>query len=158
MELTCVELLAADLPTYGASPEYQPGAGILVLDADPSTLLAAYGPEWPGPHGVWFYADHTYPAALIARDIKTLAHLMAIDHVVIMADSDAEQHAELVRALLSGDKVTLRNRVGELRDAVNRPAPPAPIDVWYLDGTYVIKGEQGLGLTMRGPGCSLYED
>jgi len=158
MEISCVELLAADLPTYGTSSGYQPGAGILVVDGDPSTLLAAYGPEWPGPHGVWFYADHTYPATLIARDIKTLAHLMHLSHVVIEAPSDAEHHAAVVRALLSDDKVTMSNRVVTLEGAVNRPAPPQPITVWYRDGTSLFNGEQALGMTMRGPGHTLYED
>jgi len=158
MELACVELLAADLPTYGTSATYRRGAGILVVDGDPSTLLAAYGPEWPGPHGVWFYADHTYPATLIARDIKTLAHLMPLTHVVIEAPSDAEHHAAVVRALLSDDKVTMSNRVVTLEGAVNRPAPPQPLEVWYRDGTYLINGEQSLGMTMHGPGFTLYED
>ena len=158
MELTCVELLAKDLPTYGQSPDYRRGAGILVVDGDPSTLLAAYGPEWPGPHGVWFYADHTYPAALIAHDIKTLAHLMPLTHVVIEAPDRAEQHADIVRALLSDDHVTMANAVGHLQGAVNRPAPPAPLAVWYRDGTYLFNGEQSLGMTMHGPGFTLFED
>ena len=111
---------------------------IRVNDADTVTILAGVSAHWAGSWGVWLRASEDYSAAVIARDVKTLAALMEIDHVVIEAASDAPAHAEIVTALLSDDEVTLHNAVAKITRAYNRPAPPRPVCVWsVVDDTLV---------------------
>lgn len=101
-----------------------------VLDADPVVAVAGACVDWLGPWGLWLRASEDYSAGLIARDVKTLSHLLELDHVVVEADRDAHLHAEVVAALLSGERVTLHNAVATITNAYNRPAPPRTITVW----------------------------
>jgi hypothetical protein len=117
---------------------------IRVNDADTVTILAGVSAEWAGSWGVWLRADEDYPAALIARDVKTLAALMEIDHVVIEAASDVRSHAEVVSAMLSDDEVTLHNAVANITAAYNRPAPPRPVRVWSVEGDTLVHEERVL--------------
>ena len=57
--------------------------GLLITGGDPITLLAAYGPDWPGSWGLWMTTSAAYPPQLLARDVKTLSHLMSLDHLVV---------------------------------------------------------------------------
>ena len=80
--------------------------------------------------GVWLCASASYSAQLCARDVKTLSHLVALDHVVIEAASGSAEHADIVRALLTNDEVNFENDLATIRGAYNRPAPPTPVTVW----------------------------
>ncbi|MCU1363077.1 MAG: hypothetical protein JWM55_905 [Acidimicrobiaceae bacterium] len=84
--------------------------------------------------GVWLDVSGDYPAQIAARDVKTLATMMALRHVVIESSS-AREHADVVRALLRDSPVNFSNEVATLRDAYNRPAPRSVITVWSYDGT-----------------------
>jgi hypothetical protein len=101
---------------------------------------------------VWAKVGADYPASLLARDIKTLAHLGALSLVVVEAPSDASAHAAVVRALLEGDAVSLENDVATLRGATNLPAPPQTIAVWASDGLVVWNDQTRLTLAQDGPG------
>ena len=103
---------------------------IRVSDADSVTILAGVCAGWEGSWGVWLVASEEYPAALIARDVKTLSTLTQLEHVVIGAASHARAHADVVRALLSAEEVNLANAVATITAAYNRPAPPRDIQVW----------------------------
>ena len=107
---------------------------IRVTDADTVPVLAGVSAEWSGSWGVWLVASEDYSAGLIARDVKTLARLLEIDHVVVDAAENADAHADVVVALLSDDSVTLHNEVANISAAYNRPAPPRPITVWSVAG------------------------
>lgn len=117
---------------------------IRVRDADTVTVLGGVGVEWSGSWGVWLAASEDYGAGLIARDVKTLARLLEIDHVVVDAVRDAAAHAEAVAALLSDGPVTLHNAVAHLNGAYNRPAPPRPITVWSVEGDTLRHGDRML--------------
>jgi hypothetical protein len=84
--------------------------------------------------GVWLSVSRDYPAQIAARDVKTLATMVSLRHVVIESPI-ASEHAEVVRALLFDGPVNFSNEVATLRDAYNRPAPRSPITVWSYDGT-----------------------
>lgn len=131
-----------DLPVL-VSEEDRPLV-IRVSDADTVTVLAGVSAEWAGSWGVWLRASEDYPAALIARDVKTLAALMEIDHVVIEAANDASAHAEVVTALLGDDEVTLHNAVATITGAYNRPAPPRPVCVWSVEGDTLVHAQRTL--------------
>lgn len=103
-------------------------------DADTVILVASLRDALRRPLGVWLEVAEGYPAALAARDVATLAWLVALDHVVV-ASRAAGANAEVVRALLTEDEVNLDNEVVTLRGAFNRPAPPRPVTVWGFDGT-----------------------
>jgi hypothetical protein len=90
------------------------------------------------------HASEHYSAGLIARDVKTLSHLLEIDHVVVDASRDPAQHAEVVAALLSDERVTLHNAVATITDAYNRPAPPRPVTVWSAQGDVLRHGSMVL--------------
>ncbi len=139
MQLARLDVTSADveeLPVL-VSEEDRPLV-ISVSDADTVTILAGVSAEWAGSWGVWLIAGADYPASLIARDVKTLAALMEIDHVVIEASDHARAHAEIVAALLSGDEVTLHNAVAEISAAYNRPAPARAIRVWSVEGDTLV--------------------
>ncbi len=142
MQLARLDVTSADLEDLPVlvSEEDRPLV-ISVSDADTVTVLAGVSTEWAGSWGVWLFASEDYPASLISRDVKTLAALMEIDHVVIEASGDARAHAEIVTALLSDDEVTLRNAVATITAAYNRPAPSRPVCVWSVeDDTLVHDG------------------
>jgi hypothetical protein len=84
--------------------------------------------------GVWLVVSSDYSAQIAARDVKTLATIIPLRHVVIESPT-ALEHAEVVRALLSEAPVNFSNGVATLRDAYNRPAPRSPLTVWSYDGT-----------------------
>jgi hypothetical protein len=131
MRLECWDVNADELSALASRPRVN-DVVLRVHGGDPVVLLAAHGPDWPGEWGIWLEASEGYPAALIARDVKTLSHLMHLGAVVVDASSNAAQHAEVVRRLLSDDTVDLSNDVATLSGAVNRPAPPRPVRVWHV--------------------------
>jgi hypothetical protein len=140
LDVTSTDL--EDLPVL-VSEEDRPLV-IRVIDADTVTVLAGVSTEWAGSWGVWLRASEDYPAALIARDVKTLAVLMEIDHVVIEAANEARAHADVVTAMLSDDEVTLANSVANITAAYNRPAPPRPVCVWSVEGDTLVHKERVL--------------
>jgi hypothetical protein len=97
--------------------------------------------------GVWLDVSDDYSAQIAARDVKTLATMIALRHVVIES-SLARQHADVVRALLSAAPVNFSNEVATLRDAYNRPAPRKVITVWSYDGA-LRSDDATLGETRR---------
>lgn len=159
-----------------------------VRDADTATVVAGVGARWPGSAvaalsgsasgsasgtpsqtwpgsssgsrswGVWLEASDDYSAALIARDVKTLAALVSLGHVVIDAAAHAGAHAEVVAALLSDDEVNLRNEVAHLTHAYNRPAPARALVVWHVEGDTLVHGAQVLRRTATRGAVTLFED
>jgi hypothetical protein len=84
--------------------------------------------------GVWLAVSSEYPAQIAARDVATLATMIPLRHVVIES-SAPDEHAEVVRALLTDSPVDFSNTVATLRGAYNRPTPTTPITVWSYDGS-----------------------
>src|ERR1019366_4036641 len=74
-------------------------------DADTVVVAASMSGSLTRPLGVWLAVDETYPAQLAARDVATLAALVPLCDVVIDARTFFEEHAEVVRALLTNDEV-----------------------------------------------------
>lgn len=112
---TCAELLAAT----------EISGLIACSDGDVVILLSALAERCHGPVGVFLEASEQYRPQIIARDVATLSHLVELTDVVLTSEADAE----IVRALLSEDAVTLSNAEATLREAFNRPAPPRPVTV-----------------------------
>lgn len=120
-------------------------------DADTAVAAAALAGEGRHPHlGLWLEVSAGYPAALAARDVKTLAALVGLGHVVIGADERARAHAEVVEALLGGGPVALTNEVATIVGAYNRPAPREPVTVWAHETARLVGGGQSLGLVAAG--------
>ena len=94
--------------------------------------------------GVWLYVTTAYPAQLAARDVATLAAIVPLRHVVIEASSQPDEHADVVRALLTNDEVNFTNDVARIAGAFNRPAPPAPVRVWSYDNQRLVNGDEVL--------------
>ena len=113
-------------------------------DANPVLMAAALRDELDGPLGVWLEISEGYSAALAARDVATLSWLVILEHVVVAASHHSDQHADVVRALLSDDEVNLTNDVAILAHAFNRPAPPAPVAVWSFDGAILTRNGESL--------------
>jgi len=145
MQLARLDVTSLDLEELPAlvSEDDRPLV-IRVSDGDTVTVLAGVCADWSGSWGVWLEASAHYSAGLIARDVKTLARLLEIDHVVIDAVAHADQHADVVAALLSDEPVTLHNDVANITNAYNRPAPPRPITVWSVEGDDLRHGEMTL--------------
>ncbi len=120
-----------------------------LADGDVIVALAARDPTL-GPLGPWLTVGPGYSASMAARDVATLSWLVDFDHVVI-AGRDADQHAAVVRAMLSDDEVTLSTAVATVRGAYNRPAPPRPITVWHVDGETLGDGVRSLRASTDGP-------
>ncbi len=99
-------------------------------DGDTVIVVASLAGRLRVGVGVWLCASASYSAQLCARDVKTLSHLVALDHVVIEAASGSAEHADIVRALLTNDEVNFENDLATIRGAYNRPAPPTPVTVW----------------------------
>lgn len=97
--------------------------------------------------GLWLVLSEDYPPQLAARDVATLSSLVPVSQVVIERGIDAPAHADVVRALLTNDEVTIVNDVASIRGAYNRPAPPTLIDVWSFDGSALRLGETVLSMT-----------
>lgn len=117
---------------------------VRVDDADGAIALAGVVERLTGSWGVWLRADPGYGAGLIARDVKTLSTLLELDHVVIDAAGDAAAYAEVVRALLSDEEVTIHNSVARITRAYNRPPPPRPVTVWSVDTDTLRDGDRVL--------------
>lgn len=113
-------------------------------DADTVVVAASMSGRLTTPLGVWLEVGEGYPAQLAARDVATLAAVVPLGHVVIAASSLAEQHADVVRALLTNDEVNFTNAVVSLVGAYNRPAPPSPLTVWSYDGQRLVSGDRVL--------------
>lgn len=112
-------------------------------DVDTVVAAAALGEDRRRRHwGLWLEASADYPAAIIARDVKTLAALVPVEHVVVAAAFAPRDHAAVVTALLGGGPVDLANEVATLRHAYNRPAPTRPLRVWtFEEGRLTSDGE-----------------
>jgi hypothetical protein len=102
-------------------------------DADTATVAASLADDLDAC-GVWLDVSDDYSAQMAARDVKTLATMMDVRHVVIDSPT-AIAHAEVVSALLTDAPVNFSNDVATLRGAYNRPAPTSPITVWSYDGS-----------------------
>jgi hypothetical protein len=98
-----------------------------------TVMVAASLAEDLAECGIWLDVSGDYSAQIAARDVKTLATMIALRHVVIESPT-ALEHAEVVRALLSDAPVNFSNEVATLRGAYNRPAPPSPLTVWSYEG------------------------
>ena len=116
-------------------------------DADTVMCAASLRAELHAPIGVWLEISADYPAQLAARDVATLSWLVELDQVVVSAVTNAAEHAEVVRALLTNDEVNLANDVATIVKAYNRPAPPRDVRVWSWDGVE-LRSEEHL-LTLR---------
>ena len=128
-----------------------------VLDVDPVVLLGGRQDMQGNVWGVWLDGYEGYPPQLMARDIKTLSHLIALNTVIVSCEGPAKAYAEVVERLLSNDVVTFTNEAATLTNAVNRPAPRRPISVWYREGMLLISGPNVVTMTLHQPGYSVYE-
>jgi len=126
----------------GAIGETAGAVTVRCEDGDTVMMAAALHGRLSRPVGVWLEVSADYRASLAARDVATLAWVIELDHVVISADNDAASHAEVVAALLTNDEVNFTNDVAVIAHAYNRPAPPAPLDVWHFDGAALSCGEE----------------
>lgn len=113
-------------------------------NADTVVVAASMSGRLTNPLGVWLEVDEEYRAQLAARDVATLAAVVPLGHVVIAASSLSEEHADVVRALLTDDEVNFTNAVVSLVGAFNRPSPPSPLTVWSYDGQRLFSGDQVL--------------
>jgi hypothetical protein len=116
-------------------------------DADTVIAVAALRGRVTRPLGLWLVLSADYSAQLAARDVATLSWLVTIGDVVVEHDGDAPAHADVVRALLTNDEVTIVNDVAAIRGAYNRPAPPTAIDVWSFNGSQLRSGERPLSVS-----------
>jgi hypothetical protein len=124
-------------------------------NADTAIVLASVRDRLSREMGVWLNVSEEYPAQIATRDVRTLSVLLDLRHVVIEAPGSALEHAEIVRALLSGDEVNLSNSVATLTHVVSRPVPPRPITVWAYDGSDLVSPELSLRVgAMRREGAS----
>jgi hypothetical protein len=110
-------------------------------DADTVICAASLGAQLAGSVGVWLELSQDYPAQLAARDVATLSWIIELGDVVVGATAMAEQHAEVVRALLTNDEVNFANDAATLVKAYNRPAPPHMLHVWSWDGAALRCGD-----------------
>ncbi|HEY1825061.1 MAG TPA: hypothetical protein VGG21_03775 [Acidimicrobiales bacterium] len=119
-------------------------------DADSAIVLASLRDGVSREVGVWLSVSADYPAQIAARDARTLSVLFELRHVVI---EGADQHAEIVRLLLSGEEVTFSNDVARLDHVVSRPVPQQPLTVWSYADSALTSPEATLvasGLERRG--------
>lgn len=120
---------------------WSPSGGLLPIlrlhGGDPILLLSAAEVLDSTPIDVWLTRDAGYPPQVLARAIKTLTHLRAVNGVIIDGP-DAEAAAAIIRRLLSDDVVTMQNKVATLVGATNHPAPPQPVTVWHVDGEHLV--------------------
>jgi hypothetical protein len=112
-------------------------------DADTAIVLASWSDALTSDVGVWLRVTDGYRAPIATRDVRTLSVLMNLRHVVIEADR-ASEHADVVRALLSGEEVNLSNSVATLTHAYSRPAPPRPFTVWSYENGELTSPERTL--------------
>ncbi len=150
MDLVARATGAADLArALAATPD-----AVLVWrcrDADTAVAAAALTAEGrPTRLGLWLEVSADYPAAIAARDVKTVAALVGLSDVVVEAREHVAAHAEVLEALLSGGPVDLANEVATLHGAYNRPAPREPVRVWAHEGGRLVGGGRRLGLVATG--------
>lgn len=138
MDLVARTTAAADLP---AALDRARGAALLWRcgDADTATSAAALAPDRRRRAlGLWLEVGPGYPAQVAARDVKTVAALVGLEHVVVAAPTQPAAHAAVLAALLGEGPVDFANEVAVVRGAYNRPAPAGPLRVWaYEDGRLV---------------------
>jgi hypothetical protein len=115
-------------------------------DANTVMCAASLRGDLHGPFGVWLDVGPDYSAQMAARDVKTLSWIIDLDDVVISATHDADQQADVVRALLTNDEVNFTNDVATIRAAFNRPAPTHPITVWSWNGAELRSSDEELHL------------
>jgi hypothetical protein len=104
-------------------------------DADTAIVLGSWSDALTSEVGVWLRVTDGYSAQIVARDVRTLSVLTNLRHVVIEAADRANEHADVVRVLLSGEEVNFSNSVATLTHAFSRPAPPRPLTVWSYENT-----------------------
>ncbi|HTT59277.1 MAG TPA: hypothetical protein VMF33_04455 [Acidimicrobiales bacterium] len=110
-------------------------------NADTAVVLASLRDHLSREVGVWLGVSDGYPAQVATRDVRTLAVLVDLRHVVIDAPDRVSEHAQIVRELLSGREVSLSNSVATLTRVVSRPVPPRPLTVWGFEGGQLINPE-----------------
>jgi hypothetical protein len=113
-------------------------------DADTAVVLGSWSDALTRDVGVWLRVSDGYRAQIAARDVRTLSVLTNLRHVVIEAAQRADEHAEIVRQLLSGEEVNFSNSVATLTHAFSRPAPPRPLTVWSYDKAQLTSPERTL--------------
>ncbi|MGC1420496.1 MAG: hypothetical protein WA786_10315 [Acidimicrobiales bacterium] len=143
-----MELARLDLPLtrLDAAPAVITAstARVLISCPDASTVVTAawLSVRLTSSVGVWLRLGPGYSAALAARDVATLSHLLELTDAVIEGAAPPSE-ADLVRALLTEDPVDFANDAGTLTGAYNRPAPPRPVEVWsVVDGDLVALGQR----------------
>jgi hypothetical protein len=119
-------------------------------DADTTLVLASWSDQVISDVGVWLRVSDGYRAQIAARDVRTLSVLVDLRHVVIEAGDRAEEHADVVRMLLSGEEVNFSNSVATLTHAFSRPAPPRPLTVWSYSNGELTSPEGSLREMPRG--------
>jgi hypothetical protein len=141
--------LRAPLANFDEVAGYAGDHDVVVGCTDGDTVIAVTSlrERVSRPLGVWLVLSEDYSPQLAARDVATLSWLVPIGQVVIEHGIDAPAHADVVRALLTNDEVTIVNDVAAIRGAYNRPAPPTLIDVWSFDGSALRLGETVLSVT-----------
>ncbi len=144
MELTRLTVTIGDLEHVASIVNASSSRMVLrCSDGDSVIAVAALKDQLNVALGVWLEVSSGYSASLCARDVATLSWLVSIEDVVVEGEH-AFAHAEIVRALLSDDEVSIANEVATITKAYNRPAPPRPIRVWSYDGTNVVGEEETL--------------
>ncbi|HQU25732.1 MAG TPA: hypothetical protein PLS29_01730 [Acidimicrobiales bacterium] len=120
-------------------------------DADTAVAAGALAADRRHRHlGLWLEVSGGYPAALAARDVKTVAALVGLEHVVVEAGDHALAHAAVVEALLGDGPVEIANEVATITGAFNRPVPKEPVRVWASEGGRLVGGGRSLGLVASG--------
>jgi hypothetical protein len=123
------------------------GGDILrVINADPVIFLASRGDLNDHPWGLWLSVGPDYPVQVAARDVKTLSHLINLCDVVLVAGEHGAQYARVMSELLSDAVVSIETPVATLVNAVNRPAPPAPLTVWHVEDGQALSGGRAVDL------------
>jgi hypothetical protein len=118
-------------------------------DGDTTIVLASWRDQLTGQVGAWLAVGPGYSAQIAARDVRTLSVLTDLRHVVISAPDRVGGHAEVVRALLTGEEANLSNDVATLRHAFSRPAPPQSITVWSYEDEQLTSAGVALRVVQR---------
>jgi hypothetical protein len=118
-------------------------------DGDTAIVLASWRDQLTREVGVWLGVGSDYPAQVAARDVRTVSVLTDLRHVVIAAPDRAREHADVVRALLTGEEVNFSNSVTTLHHAFSRPAPPRPITVWSYENDELTNADVTLRVVRR---------
>jgi hypothetical protein len=123
---------------------------------DGDTILAAtkLGRLTKNAIGLWLHVGPEYPASLAARDVKTLSHLLRLDHVAISATERPQAHASIVRAMLEGDDVTMTTKVARVKHAFNQPRPRRALKVWWVEGEELVSDGLTFAKSIQRPPAS----